>query len=205
MRLKHIFIFLPGVAALFMLTWTLPERLSAQQNPETAGRPVFTGGARMPSPAPTAALTPFDLKVMSSGFYTIKRDPKLNPSLLPIETAFSEAALFRYQTDRVKDHWQTPEMTRERMSGDCEDIALWLYAELKRFGYDNLRLVIGKYLTGEPNYHAWVTYRDPAGTEWILDPILLPKPADRSALPSTSYTPTYSFDGTQKFIHSNQH
>lgn len=188
-----------AVAALGMA----PGRLSAQQSPETAGRPPHWAPVihRDSDGRRTAAITPFDLKVISSGFYALTRDPGLNPSLLPIQTAFSQAALFHYETDSVKDHWQAPDITRERMAGDCEDIALWLYAELKRFGYEKLRLVIGKYMAGELNYHAWVTYQDADGSDWVLDPILLPKPVNRSDLPSPSYRPFYSFDGRNKFTH----
>jgi len=53
------------------------------------------------------------------------------------------------------DAWEAPSSFQHHMSGDCEDFALWAWAQLCRLGY-RARFVLGGLREEEMN-HAWVT------------------------------------------------
>lgn len=53
------------------------------------------------------------------------------------------------------DAWEAPSSFQRHMSGDCEDFALWAWAQLSRLGH-RARFVVGGLHDDEMN-HAWVT------------------------------------------------
>lgn len=89
---------------------------------------------------------------------------------------FRTARSFRYAADRRQDYWQSADETSQKHAGDCEDIAIWLYTKLKEAGYRDIELVVGRYRTIDSKLHMWVTYRDPKGEVYILDPVIQKKP-----------------------------
>ena len=56
------------------------------------------------------------------------------------------------------DFWQFPEETEHLGRGDCEDKAIWLYAKMLAEGFDDVRLVLGKYIESDTVFHAWVVW-----------------------------------------------
>lgn len=70
------------------------------------------------------------------------------------------------------DYYQTPEETRQRKKGDCEDLSIELYDRLKRKGH-NVRIVMGKIQnqSDQPQiYHVWVELKNKQNEKVILDP-----------------------------------
>jgi hypothetical protein len=74
----------------------------------------------------------------------------------PFMKCFNEACKIEYAKDSpFLDSWQTPNITRNRKKGDCEDISFYLYDLLKKANIKS-RVVIG-YMNGNyQNGHTWV-------------------------------------------------
>lgn len=160
----------------------------------SSGSPVWAGSARMDGS--TTQATPFDSKVDRSGaLEAISRLPDTSSA----DQLFLTARSFRYQKDEAaNDHWQTPQETEQRWAGDCEDKAAWLYANLKQNGYQDVRLVIGRFRGG---LHVWVTMPDGRGGYFILDPTAHKRIWNETDFPENYYRPLYSFDGLQRYRH----
>jgi hypothetical protein len=146
------------------------------------------------------SMTPFDLKLMGAGFYEIS-DARPDATPLTVEQIFGKALTFQYQRDN-SDQWQDPDATERMRTGDCEDMAVWLYRELKRNGYQRVRVMVGKFESGEKVHHVWVTLPASSGDDLILDPALQTRVWRRSALLPDLYVPSYSFDGARKYDHT---
>ena len=138
--------------------------------------------------------TPFDAKLESIGFFN---EPNVTAGSAghteSVEKLFLIAKSFRYAHDSFNDRWQTVEETASKRSGDCKDKAVWLYAQLRRNGYHNTHLVIGKYRAKDSKLHAWVTCVDESGNAYLLDPAVQRAPKDLWGLSRTFYRPIYSF------------
>ena len=72
---------------------------------------------------------------LNAGFSLFKKTPKFE-DLLTVQRA---ANRFEYRNDsdnyNVGDYWATPHEVDIAFGGDCEDIAIWKYAMLKRMGW----------------------------------------------------------------------
>jgi hypothetical protein len=101
---------------------------------------------------------------------------------------------------RSFEHWQLPEETEERGAGDCEDKAIWLYSRLLQAGFENVRLVVGKYRIDQPDYHAWVvSYL--SGKIYILDPTMDEGIWQARQYPKGFYKPVFSYSRTDRWYH----
>ena len=161
--------------------------------------------------APTSPLngipiqgTPFDGKLVRTGFFDVRADELALPHRSSLEELFAIARAFRYSRDRGGDYWQTPQETSQKRSGDCEDKAVWLYAQLKQNGIENVRLVIGKHKSMDRNYHVWVQVRDPDGSVLILDPAVQKRIWRSGDFSGGFYNALYSYDGKNRFKHTKQ-
>lgn len=107
----------------------------------------------------------------------------------------------RYVPERGdQDYWQLPDETETLGSGDCEDMAIWLYVLLKQAGFGAVRLCIGKHRPYSDQMHAWVMWFD-GPRLYILDPSVTRKPLRASDADPGSYVPRYSYDGSRRWIH----
>ena len=146
--------------------------------------------------------TPFDRKISRTGVLTDNPMEDQNRAEQgSFESLFWRARSFRYCADHNGDYWQTPQETENNGSGDCEDKAVWLYANLKQNGYANVRLVIGKYRSFETRYHVWVTYTDQTGATYLLDPAIQKRVWKAGDFSQGFYKPVYSFDGQNRYRH----
>ncbi len=181
---------LAGIASVLVLT-TDPQ--SAVSNPDRGALRLSWSGHPTP-------LTPFDLKMMASGFYEIlpQRPPENRRTVLEI---FNQAAAFQYRHDKTGDVWQDPDVTEQSGTGDCEDMALWIYRELMRNGYRQARIMVGKFEAKDERYHTWVVCQL-EGRDVIIDPALQRNVWLRTELLPDLYLPAYSFDGRSKYAHS---
>jgi hypothetical protein len=144
------------------------------------------------------AATPFDTRLVTAGALS---DFSAIPQLQSAESLFGKARAFRYKKDAAgKDHWQSPEETESKWAGDCEDKAVWLYAQLKKNGYD-ARLVVGRQNASSKGFHVWVTLAGAGGGFTILDPTAQKRIWDATDFSDGSYRPVYSFDGTNRYRH----
>ena len=77
--------------------------------------------------------TPYDRKLATTGVFDSQAYPNESVPLQSSspENLFWTAKSFRYVPDSNGDYWQTPQETEARHAGDCEDKAVWLYAQLK--------------------------------------------------------------------------
>ena len=165
---------------------------------------VLTSEAAIPSPVSQnghqVVVTPFDRKVSMAKIFDVQENAGQNASEDPF-SFFMEAKSFRYASDMGEDHWQTPEETDARHAGDCEDKAVWLYAQLKSHGYADTRLVVGKYRSIDRVYHVWVTYTGSNGDTFILDPALQHHPWKVGEFSGGFYVQYYSYDGKKRYCH----
>ncbi len=143
--------------------------------------------------------TPYDQKsALTDVLAGPYRDPAY-PSAGSIDQIFRQARRFSYVTDKRGDDWQSPQTTEERRAGDCEDIALWLYAQLRSEGYKNLILVVGKYRSGDTRCHVWLMHVDKNGDVLILDPAIQKRIWPLNAFGQEFYQPIFLFDGSHRY------
>lgn len=192
------------------LAGTGPGSISAA--PMNAGEYGSTTSAPVPKTASAARwigravpMTPFDLKLMAGGFYTVAGADSAVSDEHPGETLgqiFARSMTFGYKKDAGQDFWQDPDVTEKTGIGDCEDLALWLYRELRKNGYRNVRIMVGKFEASEDRHHTWITLPGVGGDDLIVDPALQTRIWKRSDLLQNVYVPLYSFDGVRKYEHS---
>jgi hypothetical protein len=152
------------------------------------------GGSLIPA-------TPFDRQVMSAGGLKGHFDI-LTGSLASSEGLFMQARSMRYVADAPgRDYWQTPEETQARWAGDCEDKALWLFANLKKNGYSKVRLMVGRYRSSDRAFHVWVTLADDHDQVLVLDPTAQKKIWKAQDFGAGYYKALYSFDGVNRYRH----
>jgi len=143
--------------------------------------------------------TPFDNRVLATGLFfenNVISEPASWRS--SVEELFAVAKSFRY-VHVPGNHWQTPEETQARGSGDCADKSVWLYAQLKKNGYENVRLMIGKYRSIDPLFHVWVAYTDDQGRSLILDPAAQKRIWEAGQFGEGFYKTLYSYDGQGRY------
>jgi hypothetical protein len=102
------------------------------------------------------------------------------------------------------DYWQLPEETESRGAGDCEDKAIWLYTRLIAMGFEDVRLVVGKYRPNQADLHAWVMYRS-KGKVYILDPAIYQGLWEARHYPKGYYRPFYSYSKDKRWRHKDVH
>ena len=147
--------------------------------------------------------TPYDRRISAAGVLSVDSAPALN-ALLSSDELFRQAKSIRYVSDAAgHDYWQAPQETQDRWSGDCEDKALWLFAQLKKNSHGNVRLVVGRHHSFDKNFHVWVTLVDGQNNVWILDPTAQKKIWRSSDFDGSSYKPLYSFDGINRYRHTS--
>ncbi len=174
-----------GMALAGVLFGNQPTSFAAE--PGLQGQPILA--------------TPYDGRLMEAGALI---------DVIPAEGSrssdqlFSQARSFRYKEDgRGNDHWQTPEETEQRWSGDCEDKAVWLYAQLKKNNHRGVRLVVGRKDRSSRSFHVWVALEASNGSYFILDPTAQKRIWNASDFSDGSYRPLYSFDGINRYRHDS--
>jgi len=102
--------------------------------------------------------------------------------------------------DEGQDYWQLPEESEYLGTGDCEDMAIWLYVKLKRKDVGPVRLCIGKHSRTAAQMHAWLVWSD-GRRLYVLDPSTSDEPLREDQVRPGSYIPYYSYDGDAKWRH----
>ena len=156
--------------------------------------PLF---AELTVPASPVRATPFDGPLARAGFCNIEAMPVLSKG--SVDGLFMRARSFRYVHEAGSTHWQSPEETASRGAGDCKDKSIWLYAAMKKAGYTNVQLVIGRYRDIDRVLHAWITYTDEAGNTILLDPAKQKRPWNVGEFSPELYKSLYYFDGQNRY------
>lgn len=139
--------------------------------------------------------TPFYQKLLHAGVFDAPMPPDNTRSMALL---FKMARSFRYKSDKKKrDAWQSADQTSQYFSGDCEDKAIWLYTQMRRNGYRDVSLHIGKYGPSSQKFHMWVTYVDTENRTILLDPTMQRKPWDVSAFPERNYRSSHILSGEE--------
>jgi hypothetical protein len=113
---------------------------------------------------------------------------------------------FRFQSERLlpsgieEDHWQLPGETESLGTGDCEDLAIWLYYQLLEEGLSNVRLTLGLAGGERKTMHAWVSWYE-RGRIYILDPSRTEGIYPSTSSELISYDPKYSFYFAKRWLH----
>ncbi|NIQ39359.1 MAG: hypothetical protein GTN81_12305 [Proteobacteria bacterium] len=119
---------------------------------------------------------------------------------LEIAQSFSFKEERRLSSGREEDYWQLPEETERIRSGDCEDLAIWLYYHLLHEGFHNVRFTVGYAGAEDKGVHAWVTWYE-KGRTYILDPSRREGIYSSHQLGSITYQPWYSYYLDKKWNH----
>ncbi len=145
--------------------------------------------------------TPFDSKMASAGVLGLRSVSFGQMPVVEADELFRVARSFRYRKDTRGDRWQSPEETGHMRAGDCEDMALWLYAKLLEGGRSDARLVIGRYQRLDRGLHVWVTLTTPKGKVLILDPAKNKRVWESSSLGTDLYLPYFSYGDGSSYRH----
>jgi len=138
--------------------------------------------------------SPFYRRLLGAGVFDAL-PPQVEPSQ-PVQLIFRVARGLRYSSDRAKnDKWQTADETLRNYGGDCEDKAIWLYTQMRRNGYRDVSLHIGKYAPSSKKYHMWVTYIESDGRTMLLDPTIQVKPWDVDKFSERNYRSSHILTG----------
>jgi hypothetical protein len=86
------------------------------------------------------------------------------------QEAFKVATRIFPAQDKL-DYWQTPRETRERGTGDCEDLAFLLEDEAHKRGLD-ITVQFGKAHVSNTTFHAWNEVLTADGKRVIMDALL---------------------------------
>jgi hypothetical protein len=120
-------------------------------------------------------------------------------SLLSINVWMAELHAMPYQ---YFHQWQTPAEVNSARAADCKGKAVALYAQMRRSGAQNLRVVIGKHYIDHSATHAWLEWERPDGI-FVLDPTFNELPIKTTELNPTTYLPLYAYDGARKYRAAN--
>ncbi len=144
--------------------------------------------------------TPYDYKMNEAGVLATYFPAYRTETA---ENLFMRAKSIRYVSDSLShDHWQSPSETEALWAGDCEDKAIWLYAQLKRSGFHDVRLVVGRYRSIDRGYHVWVTVADAqSGNLFLLDSTAQKRIWKSVDFSNKLYKPLFSFDGIDRYRH----
>ncbi len=148
--------------------------------------------------------TPFDQRLDNAGFFNeskINLDKPHKSKPRSANELFMIARSYRYVSNPENIRWQSAEETSLKGSGNCADKAVWLYTELKKNGYNNVSLMIGKYHSFDSIFHAWVVYVDKSEQTWLLDSAMQIQPWKAGDLPESFYVPFYSFSGEIRYCY----
>jgi hypothetical protein len=116
-------------------------------------------------------------------------------SALPVAAWMTALRAVPYQYSRA---WRTPAEVGLFQTGDCKGKAVALYAEMRKSGAQNLRVVIGKRHIFDTATHAWLEWDTSAG-RFVLDPTFNDGPTRAALLDPMVYVPFYAFDGAHKY------
>ncbi len=152
------------------------------------GQPVFL----------TVSSTPYDHQmsrvhpVLTS---TSVQLPGPTSSLFAVNQWMTELRAIPYQ---YSTYWQTPAEVNLAQAADCKGKAVALYAEMRRNGAKNVRVVIGKRNIYSPVTHAWLEWETTEGS-YVLDPTFNQVPINTAEISPMTYVPLYAYDGEHKY------
>lgn len=118
---------------------------------------------------------------------------RVSPSV--VSQWMSELRAVPYSHSR---RWQRPSEINMMGGADCKDKAVALYAQMRRNGARNLRIVIGKHHIQDSSTHAWVEW-EAMGGSYVLDPTFEETPVTKMELSPMKYVPYYAYDGEHKY------
>ena len=154
---------------------------------QVAAEPLF-------SPSCLIQSSPFYQRLLSAGVFNI--EPIHVDSQQPVQLLFRIARGLRYNSDHSKtDKWQSADETTRNYGGDCEDKAIWLYTQMRRNGFHETALHIGKYAPSSKKFHMWVSYVDEAGRTILMDPTIQIKPWEVSRFSEKNYKSSHILTG----------
>jgi len=121
--------------------------------------------------------------------------PGPTSSLFAVNQWMTELRAIPY---RYSTYWQTPGEVDLEQAADCKGKAVALYAEMRRNGAKNVRVVIGKRRIESPVTHAWLEW-DTKGGSYVLDPTFNEMPIKTAEISPMTYVPLYAYDGEHKY------
>ncbi len=99
---------------------------------------------------------------------------------------------------RFSPYWQTPSEVNLMQVADCKGKAVALYAQMRRCGAKNVRVVIGKRHPYDANTHAWLEWETNQGS-FTLDPTFNERAVRTGELDPLMYVASYAYDGSRKY------
>lgn len=152
------------------------------------GHPVFL----------TVPSTPYDrqmIRVYPVLTSTNGQRPAPISSLFEVNQLLTELRAMPYRYSR---YWQTPTEVNLAQAADCKGKAVALYAEMRKNGAKNVRVVIGKRHIYASVTHAWLEWETKEGN-YMLDPTFNNIAINTAELSPMTYLPLYAYDGEHKY------
>lgn len=103
---------------------------------------------------------------------------------------------------QYSNRWQTPAEVDLTQTADCKGKAVSLYAQMRRSGAKNVRIVIGRRHIFDARTHAWLEWQAREGS-YVLDPTFNYMPTRTAELSPATYVPFYAYDGARKYRAKN--
>jgi hypothetical protein len=141
--------------------------------------------------------TPYDRQM-------VRVSPALNsasvqrPDSITLLSVSSLMMQLRGMPYQYSSRWQTPAEVNLAQVADCKGKALALYAQMRRNGAKNVRVVVGKRHIYDSGTHAWLEWQTREGS-YVLDPTFNDMPTRTAEISPTTYVPLYAYDGTHKY------
>ncbi len=146
----------------------------------------------------TVSATPYD-RQMNRVYPVLTSTNGQCPSQILLSVAvnhwMTELHAMPYQYSK---YWQTPAEVDFAQAADCKGKAVALYAQMRRNGATNVRVVVGKRQIYNTITHAWLEWETKEGS-YVLDPTFNEMPTKTTQLDAMTYIPLYAYDGEHKY------
>jgi hypothetical protein len=146
----------------------------------------------------TVSATPYDRQMVRVYPILSSTNAQLPNPISPSSAVSQWMCELRAIPYQYSKHWQTPSEINLAQATDCKGKAVALYAEMRKNGAKNLRVVIGRHHIYDSATHAWLEWETMGGS-YVLDPTFNATPAKKVELSPMTYVPLYAYDAEHKY------
>ena len=149
----------------------------------------------------TVSSTPYD-RQMNRVFAVLNSGNMQQPESLSLMAVSHLMMQLRNMPYEYSSRWQTPGEVDLTQTADCKGKAVALYAQMRKSGAKNVRVVIGRRHIFDSGTHAWLEWQAKEGS-FVLDPTFNDMPTRTAEISPATYVALYAYDGAHKYCASN--